>query len=89
MVAGGGAGPEGLLGRRFIRRGDLAGSSTNPERGRGLPRNRSRGGGLEGGGDDTQSPLHRLHHLPRLPPWVPGGTRYRDRNPQYQTASAD
>ena len=70
MVAGGGAGPEGLLGRRFIRRGDLAGSSTNPERGRGLPQNRSRGGVMEGGGGDSQLPLHRLHHLPQLPSGV-------------------
>ena len=42
---------------------------------------------MEGGCSDTKFPLHRLHHLPQLPPWVSGRTRYRDRNPQGQTDS--
>ena len=42
---------------------------------------------MEGGGGDLQSLIHHLHHLPRLPPWVTGGTRYGYRNPRGQTAS--
>ena len=61
---GGGAGLDGLPGRCFSRGGYLAGGSNNPERGWGLMRHRYCGGGVEGGGGDTQSPLHRLHHLP-------------------------
>ena len=60
----------------------MVGGVTNPERGRSLLRNRSRGGGVEGGGGDSQLMLHRLHNLPRLPLWVPGGLRYGDHHPQ-------
>ena len=88
MGTGGRAVADGLSGRRFSIEGDLADSISNTERGRGLPRNRSCWGGVEGGGGDTKLPLNRLHHLPRLPPWVSGGTRHGDCNPRYQTASA-
>ena len=81
----GGVDTDGFSGRRHSRRCDLAGGSPNTERGQGLPYNRSRGGGVEGSGGDTQLLLHRLHHLPRLPPWVLGGMQYGDRNPQGQT----
>ena len=33
-----------------------------------------------------QSPLHRLHHLPQIPPWVPGITWHGDRRPRVQTS---
>ena len=46
MGAGGGAGPYSLLGLRFSRGGDLTGGSYNTERGRGLSRHRSSGGGV-------------------------------------------
>ena len=42
---------------------------------------------MEGSVSDLQLLIHRLHHLPRLPPWFLGGTRYGDRNPQVKTAS--
>ena len=61
--------------------GDLTGGGPNPKRGRRLTRHRYRGGGVEGGGGDYQSPLHRLHHLPQLPPWIPVGSKYGDRHP--------
>ena len=85
--AGDGVDIDGLLGQYHSGGGNLAGGSSNPKREKGIPRNRSRGGGVEGGGGDTQSLLHHLHHLPRLPPWVPGKTRYRELNPLGKTAS--
>ena len=53
-----------------------------------LPQHRSCVSGVEYVVSDSQSPLHRLHQLPRLPPWVMGGSQYRDRHPQGQNASA-
>ena len=68
--------------RRDHRRGDgLAGGGINQEMGRGLPQHRPCGGDLEGGGSDSQSTFHRRHHLPRLTPWIPGGSRYGDHHP--------
>ena len=43
---------------------------------------------MEGGGGDSNSPFHRLHHLPGLPKWVPGGLRYGDRYPRGKNDSA-
>ena len=43
---------------------------------------------MEGVGFDSQSPLHRLHHLPRLPPWILGGSRYGDHHSRGQTATS-
>ena len=47
-----------------------------------LPRHRSCGGGMEGGGGDSKLLLHRLHHLTQLPPCVLGGARYGERHPR-------
>ena len=47
-----------------------------------------RGGDVEGSGSNFKSPDHSLHHLLRLPPWVPGMSRDRYRHPQGQAASA-
>ena len=68
--------------------GGLAGGGPDPGRGRGPLQNRPRGGDMDGGGGDSQLPLRRRHHLPRLPPRIPGGLRYRDRHPRAQDASA-
>ena len=85
MVDGCGIGSD-VLTRQIPRGGgNLAGGGTNPKRGRRIPRYRYRGCGLEGGGGDSKLPLHRLHHLPGLPPWVPGGLRYGDRQTRGQT----
>ena len=70
MGDGGGSGTDGIPGRIPCGGGNLAGSATNHERGRLIPQNRSRGGVMEGGGGDSQLPLHRLHNLPQLPSWV-------------------
>ena len=51
-----------------------------------LPWHKSCGGGMEGGGGDSKSPIHYLHHLLQLPPWVPGRLRYGDRHPQNKTS---
>ena len=53
----------------------------------GLPGNWPRGGYVEGSGGDFKSPAHGLHHLPRLPPWVPGRLRDRYRHPRGQAAT--
>ena len=78
---GGGASRTSVQRRGHPRGGGLTGISPDPKRGRGLPRHRPRGGDLEGGGGDSQSPLHRRHHLPRLPPRIPGGSRCGDCHP--------
>ena len=44
---------------------------------------------MEGGGGESQPPLHRLHHIPRISPWVPFGSRYRYRHPRCQTTPLD
>ena len=66
----------------------MAGGGPDPESGRVLPRHRPRGGDLEGVGGDSQSLLHRRHHLRRLPPHILGGSRYGYRHPRGQSASA-
>ena len=66
--------------------GGLTGGDPDPKRGRGLPWNIPHGGDLEGGGTDSQPPLHCRHHLPRIHPRIPGGSRYRDRHPRGQAA---
>ena len=74
--------------RKTNRGSGLECSCPDPERVRGLPRNRPRGGDLEGGGSDSRSPLCHHHHLPRLPPQILGSSRYRDRHPRAQATSA-
>ena len=54
----------------------------------GLPGHRPCGGDVEGSGGDFKSLAHGLHHLPRLTPWIPGGSHHRYRHPQGQAASA-
>ena len=66
----------------------MVGGGPNPKMGRILPWRRYLGSGVEGGGGDSQSPLHRLHHLRRLSSWVPVGSRYGYRHPRGQTALA-
>ena len=78
---------------RFPRRSHhigsvLAGGGPDTKSGRGIPWHRTCGGDLEGSDSDSQSPLHRRHHLPRLPPRVPGGSRYRYCRPRCQAAPA-
>ena len=73
--------------RSATRGGSLEGGGHDPERGRGIPRHRPSGVDLEGGGSDSQSPLHRRHHLTRLPPRITGGSWYMELHPQAQAAS--
>ena len=42
---------------------------------------------MEGSGGDITSPAHSLHHLPRLPPQILGGSRHRYCHPQGQSDS--
>ena len=83
-----GVSPDGFLGRRFGRVGDVSGSSPYPQGEKGLPGHCPRGGGVEGSGGDSKSPFHILHHLPRRPPWFLGRSRHGDRHPRGQAASA-
>ena len=78
---GGGASTTSVPRRSHRRGGGLAGGGTDTERGRGIPRHRPCGGDTEGGGDDSQLTLHCHHHLPQLPPWISGGSRYGDCHP--------
>ena len=43
---------------------------------------------MEGSGGSFKSPAHRLHHLPRLPPRISGGSWHRYRHPRGQAASS-
>ena len=73
----GGVGTDGIPGRSPCGIGGLASGGPETKGGGSILRHRSSGGGVEGGGGDSQFPLHRLHHLPRLPPWFPGRLWYR------------
>ena len=84
MVNGGGADPEEIMGRRTRGGGGLAGSGTDPKRGRRLPQHMPRVCDVEGSGDDSQLPLHQFHHLTQLPPRVLDGSQYEDRHPRDQ-----
>ena len=66
----------------------MAGGVPDNQREMVIPRHRPRAGGVEGSDGDSKSPFHSLHHLPRLPPWIPGRPRYRYRHPRGQNASA-
>ena len=78
-----GGGPSSTSVTRWGRRrgGDLIGGGTDTKRGRVILRHRPCGGDLEFSGGGYQSPLHRRHHLPRIPPRIPGGLRYGYRHP--------
>ena len=65
----------------------MAGGGTDYQGEEGLPGHWPRGGDVEGSGDDFKFPDHSLHHLPRLPPWFPGGLQNRHRHPRGQAAS--
>ena len=58
----------------------MAGGGTDSQGEEGLPGHWPRGWDLEGSGGYFKSPAHSLHHLPRLPPWVPGRSRDRYRH---------
>ena len=88
VVEGGGDSPNRVPRQDNRREGGLAGGGPYPKMVRVLLWHRTRGGDLEGGGGDSQPPLHRRYHLPRLPPRIPDGSRYGDRQPQGQSASA-
>ena len=45
------------------------------------------GGDMEGSGGDFKLPAHGLHHLPRLPPCVPGRSRNSYRHPRGQAVT--
>ena len=66
MVEGGGYSSTSVPRQGHCRGGGLAGGGTDPKRGRVLPCHRHHGGDLEVSCGDSQSPLHRRHHLPRL-----------------------
>ena len=39
------------------------------------------GGDIEGSDGGFKLTAHVLYHLPRLPPWISGGSRHRCRHP--------
>ena len=88
MGVGNGADTDGIQRQIPSEGGNLVGGGPDTEGGRRLLRHRFRGGGVEGSSGDYQLLLHRLHHLPRLPSWVTGGSRYGDRHPRGQNASS-
>ena len=66
----------------------MAGGATDPQGGNVLPWHWPRGGDVECSGRNFKYSDHILHHLPRLSPWVYGGSWHRYRHPRDQTASA-
>ena len=43
---------------------------------------------MEVSGGDFKFTAHSLHHLPKIPPRISGGSRHKYRHPRGQTASA-
>ena len=82
---GSGSGADIVQRRSPCGRDNLSVGGPDPESGRQIQWHRSCGGGVEGGNGDFKLPLHRLHHLLRLPSLFPGGSRYGDRLPRSQT----
>ena len=70
------------------RRSHVAGGGTDPQGENGISQYRPSEGGVEGSGGDYKSPAHSLHHLPRLPPCLPGRSLIRHLHPRGQTAPA-
>ena len=58
------------------------------QRRKGIPRHWPCGGDVEGSDGNFNSPARSLHHLPRLHPWILGGSQHRYRHPRAQAASA-
>ena len=44
-------------------------------------------GDVEGCGGDLTSPAHNLHHLPRIPTRISGGSRHKYRHPRGQVVT--
>ena len=85
---GGGTRPDIVQGGATGGGGHVAGSSPAPQGGKGLLWHWPHGGDVEGSGGDFKFPAQSLHHLPRIPPRIYGGSRHRYRHPRGQTASA-
>ena len=66
----------------------MAGSGSDPQGGNGIPCYWPCGGDVEVSGVGFKSPAHSLHHIPRIPPRVLGGSRHGYRHPRGQTSSA-
>ena len=76
--------PVGVHGGEACGGRDMVGGCTDSQGEKGLPGNWTCGGDVEGSGGDFKYPAHSLHHLPRLPPLVPGSLRDRYRHPRVQ-----
>ena len=81
LVEGGGARSEVVLGGVACIGVHVEGGGPYPQGVEILPWNWPRGGYVEVSGGDFKSPAHSLHHLPRLPPHISGGSRHRYRHP--------
>ena len=66
----------------------MAGGVPDSQGGKGLPWHWPCRGDVEGSGRNFKSPAHILHHLPRLPPQILGGSRHRYCHTQGQASSA-
>ena len=78
---GGGPGEGGFMRGSDDRRSHVAGGGTDPQGENGISQYRPSEGGVEGSGGDYKSPAHSLHHLPRLPPCLPGRSLIRHLHP--------
>ena len=67
LAEGGGSSAGGLPGGACIVGGHMADGGPDTQGSRGLLRNRSSGGGVEGSDGDSQLPLQILHRLPQHP----------------------
>ena len=66
----------------------MAGGGSDLKGEKGLLWHWPHGGDMEVSISDFKSPAHSLHHLPRLPTKVSGGSRHGYRHPRGQTALA-
>ena len=88
MVEGGGPSEGGFKGGADGRRSHVAGGGADPQGENGIPWYRPREGGVEGSGGYSKLLAHSLHHIPRLPPCLPGRSLIRHLHPRGQTAPA-
>ena len=85
---GGRSGPDFVQEGATCRRGHVVGVGTDPQEEKGILWQWARGGDVKGSGSNSKSLAHGLHHLPRLPPQILGGSWHRYRHPRGQATLA-
>ena len=83
---GGGTHPDGVWVGVTGGGGHVAGGGTDSQGEKGIPWHWPLGGDVEGSGGDFKLPAHSLHHLPRIPPHISGGSWHMYRHPRTESS---